>query len=104
MEKNKLIFEKCMVKYGNEPFTGEFELKKGKNLLVGYVSKGILMYEEEFFQNKLLMKKKYDECEKGYQIIYDTLGKILSEGNILNGKKTGPWKTYIGDSIYFSNY
>ena len=30
--------------------------------------------------------------------------KILSEGNFLNGKKIGPWKTYIGDSIYFSNY
>ena len=104
MEKNKLIFEKCTVKYGNEPFTGEFELKKGKNLLVGYVSEGILKYEEEFFQNKLLMKKKYNDCGKVYQIIYDTLGKILSEGNVLNGKKTGPWKTYIGDSIYFRSY
>lgn len=102
--KNELVFEDCKITYKRELYTGQYELIRGNNRVLGLVKNGELILEEEFYQKKLLMKKKFTDCNKGYQKFFNLDGTLLSEGMFENSEKIGLWKTYIDDSIYSEEY
>lgn len=102
--KNELVFEDCKITYKRELYTGQYELIKGDNRVLGVVRNGELILEEEFRQKKLLMKKKFTDCNKGYQKYFNPDGTPLSEGKFENSKRIGLWKTYIDDRIYTKEY
>ena len=102
--KNELVFEDCKITYKRELYTGQYEHIKGNNRVIGLVRNGELILEEEFYQKRLLMKKKFTDCNKGYQKFFNQDGTLLREGKFENSEKTGLWKTYIDDRIYSEEY
>ena len=85
---SELIFKNCKIYLNNNYLLENMKLFKGDKYILAKVSKGILNDEKSFKKNILLMEKKYDGCDSGFQKIYDTKGNKISEGNFLNGKKS----------------
>ena len=102
--KSELIFKDCKVYINGKFFSGKFEFYKGDKYILSNVRKGILKIEKTFKNNTLLMEKSYDDCENGFQRIYDAQGKLYSEGSFSSNKRIGIWKNYIRDSVYFIKY
>ena len=99
-----LIFKDCLIYHKNQPFSGEYELKKENKYIVSKVLKGKMINEKTFVDDLLLMEKKYDSCGSGQQIVYGLKGQISSEGHFKNEKRVGRWKYFLNDSVYFVNF
>lgn len=101
---SELTFKDCKAYLNNKPFSGKYELVRGDKYILGKVSKGILNDEKTFNKNILLMEKKYNSCDSGFQKVFDTKGDIISEGMFSSNKRVGNWKYYTKDSIYLIKY
>ena len=101
---NKLTFKDCKAYLNNKLFSGKYELVRGDKYILGKVSKGILNDEKTFNKNILLMEKKYNSCDSGFQKVFDTKGDIISEGMFSSNKRVGNWKYFTKDSIYLIKY
>ena len=101
---NKLTFKDCKAFLNDELFSGKYELVRGDKYILGKVSKGILNDEKTFNKNIILMEKKYNSCDSGFQKVFDTKGDIISEGMFSSNKRVGNWKYYTKDSIYLIKY
>ncbi len=102
--KSELIIINCKFSLDDHLFSGKYKLQRGERLFIGVVKNGKLKKEELFLNNTLIMKKKFSNCEDGYQTIYNRDGKIVSEGSFTSNKRKGLWKNYLKDSIYFVEY
>ena len=104
ISKNELTFNNCKVYFEGALFSGEFELFQSNKYVLSKVKKGILRSEKTFMNEKLLTKKSFDSCNRGYQIIFNPDGKLNSEGYFLENKRIGLWKYYVKDSMYTIQY
>lgn len=101
---NKLVFRDCKVYSKNQLFTGKYKLNKGNQYILSKVSKGNVLFEKIFINDKLLMEKKFDSCNSGFQKNYNLKGKIVSKGTFVNYERKGEWKYFIKDSVYIIKY
>ena len=104
VSKNELTFNDCKVFFEGNLFSGEFEVFQSNKYVLSKVKKGVLKSEKTFMNEKLLTKKSFDSCNRGYQIIFNPDGKLNSEGYFLENKRIGLWKYYIKDSMYVIKY
>jgi len=104
IQKNQLVFKDCEIYSNNQIFTGEYELNRGDKYVLGKVLKGKLENEKTFKDEILLMEKDFDSCMSGFQRVFNLDGKKKSEGSFLNGKRSGKWKYFTKDSVYFVLY
>ena len=104
VSKNELTFNNCKIFFEGDLFSGEFEVFQSNKYVLSKVKKGVLKSEKMFMNEKLLTKKSFDSCNRGYQIIFNPDGKLNSEGYFLENKRIGLWKYYIKDSMYVIKY
>ena len=104
VSKNELTFNNCKIFFEGDLFSGEFEVFQSNKYVLSKVKKGVLKSEKTFMNEKLLTKKSFDSCNRGYQIIFNPDGELNSEGYFLENKRIGLWKYYIKDSIYVIKY
>ena len=104
MNKSELTFNNCTVYIQGKEFTGEFEILQADKYVLTQVNKGAIKKEKTFKNKTLLMEKTFDSCNKGYQIIFNSNGKLNSEGSFFDNRRIGVWKNYFKDSIYTIEY
>ena len=102
--KSELVVINCIFYLDDQLYSGKYELQKGDRLTIGVVKKGVLKKEDFFLNNNLIMRKKISNCDEGYQTNFKENGEIISEGFFMSNKRTGLWKNYLKDSIYFVKY
>jgi len=102
--KSELVIINCIFYLDDQLYSGKYKLQKGDRLTIGVVKKGVLKKEDFFLNKNLIMRKKIFNCEEGYQTNFKENGEIISEGFFLSNKRTGLWKNYLKDSVYFVEY
>ena len=102
--KSELVIINCNFFLDDQLYSGKYKLQKGDRLTIGVVKKGVLKKEDFFLNNNLIMRKKISNCDEGYQTNFKENGEIISEGFFLSNKRTGLWKNYLKDSVYFVEY
>lgn len=102
--KSQLVIIDCVFFLDDQLYSGKYTLQKGDILTIGVVKKGVLKKEDFFLNNNLIMRKKKSSCDEGYQTNFKDNGEIISEGFFLSNKRTGLWKNYLKDSMYFVKY
>ena len=104
VNKSELTFNNCKVYIQGKEFTGVFEILQADKYVLTQVNKGAIKKEKTFKNKPLLMEKTFDSCNKGYQIIFNSNGKLNSEGSFFDNRRIGVWKNYFKDSIYTIEY
>ena len=101
---SELTFKDCKAYLNNKLFSGKYELVRGDKYILGKVSMEILNNEKTFNKNILIMERKYNSCDSGFQKVFDLNGNKISEGIFSLNKRVGEWKYFTNDSTYFIKY
>ena len=96
-----LFLNGCKNGYGKEYYNGKLryegnwknDLRHGMGKLLS--NDGSIIFEGEFFYNKVIKKNNEIKISNGNAIEYDELGKKIFEGEYKYGKRNGHGKEYI---------